>query len=413
MAFTGATSGLAAGAQTNDTVLDYAQEVNYGVPPSGNYQLMRITGETLTSSQTTARPDEINSVKEVTQSVVTQVQASGSISGALSSQTFDDMLSAVMGNDTGNILKKYLPADKVFILAPKDSANSGQDSLWCGDSKNGGVNGFFSEYNAGNTITITDGNSGKYYSSVITQISMNGTTALFSPGSLWLDKSVTLSGKSTVSVAGIVNGNIDKTYTFRKKLLSGWLMYSGSLVTQVQIQLQQGQFGTVSVDVTSKSETRSPSDVSSGSLAAPTGKVHNTVKNFLGVTIFGKAPAGCVTNCSITLARDGSGNDYGNGHADACGARSGSFTASGSIEFYFRTWDEYDAMLAGTQGPIVIKSVDDDGNGYDFMFLNAALRNGKVNTSQKNQTVKATFDIEGNPLPGGATFAIWRITPTA
>lgn len=413
MAFTGATSGLAAGAQTNDTVLDYAQEVNYGVPPSGNYQLMRITGETLTSSQTTARPDEINSVKEVTQSVVTQVQASGSISGALSSQTFDDMLSAVMGNDTGNILKKYLPADKVFILASKDSGNSGQDSLWCGDSKNGGVNGFFSEYNAGNTIAITDGNSGKVYSSVITQISTNGATALFSPGSLGLDKSVTLSGKSTVSVAGIVNGNIDKTYTFRKRLLSGWLMYSGSLVTQVQIQLQQGQFGTVSVDVTSKSETRSPSDVSSGSLAAPTGKVHNTVKNFLGVTIFGKAPAGCVTNCSITLARDGSGNDYGNGHADACGARSGSFTASGSIEFYFRTWDEYDAMLAGTQGPIVINSVDDDGNGYAFTFLNAALRNGKVNTSQKNQTVKATFDIEGNPLPGGTTFAISRITPAA
>ncbi|GAN61606.1 hypothetical protein ACI01nite_25010 [Acetobacter cibinongensis] len=413
MAFTGATSGLAAGAQTNDTVLDYAQEVNYGVPPSGNYQLMRITGETLTSSQTTARPDEINPVKEVAQSVVTQVQASGSISGALSSQTFDDMLSAVMGNDTGNILKKYLPANETFVLVSKDAGNSGQDSVWCGNSTSGAVNGFFSEYNAGNAVAITDANSGKVYSSVITQISADGATALFSPGSLGLDKSVTLSGNSTVSVAGIVNGNIDKTYTFRKKLLSGWLMYSGSLVTQVQIQLQQGQFGTVSVDVTSKSETRSTSDVSSGSLPAPTGIVHNTVKNFLGVTIFGKVPAGCVTNCSITLARDGSGNDYGNGHADACGARSGSFTASGSIEFYFRTWDEYDAMLAGTQGPIVIKSVDDDGNGYAFTFLNAALRNGKVNTSQKNQTVKATFDIEGNPLPGGTTFAISRITPAA
>lgn len=415
MAFTGATSGLAAGAQTNDTRMDFALETLYATPPTGNYQALRITGESFSRAQTTSRPQEINGLKQVSQSVITQVQASGTISGALSSGTFDDLIAGVMGADWGTIMPIKAPAGAVIQVMSKDPNNGGNDSVWIHETAGPGVSGAFNGVPAGTTIMINDVGNAKTYSSVVKSISSDGATLLCVAGSLGLPTTaVTLSADSTVSIAGIANSNIDKTFTIRKKLLGKFLHYPGSLITQVQIQLQQGQFGTISLDAICADEVKSDTDIASSVLAAPGGKVHNTVNNFLGATINGQAPAGCVTQFTCTLARDGNGNDYGNGHTSACGVRTGQFTASGTIEFYFRTWDEYDAALAGTQGPIVVKSVDDSGNGYAFFFTNAALRNASVNTSEINQTVKASFDIEGNPTEdGGPTFAIFRLTGVA
>ncbi|MPQ75080.1 phage tail protein [Acetobacter senegalensis] len=409
MAFTGATSGLAAGAQTNDTRMDFALETLYATPPAGNYQALRITGETFKRAQSTSRPQEINDLKQVSQSVVTQVQASGTVSGALSSGTFDDLIAGVMGADffTSNVLAKNGPV----TLVSKDSYRNGNDTLLY--SATGEIAG----WPKASLVRITVPSTG--FDKVLPyKIIYDGTTLGFDAGTLdplmGGKANVTLPDDAIINLNGIANSNIDKTFTIRKKLLGKFLHYPGSLVTQVQIQLQQGQFGTISIDAICADEVKSDTDIASSVLAAPGGKVHNTVNNFLGATINGQAPAGCVTQFTCTLARDGNGNDYGNGHASACGVRTGQFTASGSIEFYFRTWDEYDAALAGTQGPIVVKSVDDSGNGYAFFFTNAALRNASVNTSEINQTVKASFDIEGNPTEdGGPTFAIFRLTGVA
>lgn len=411
MAFTGATAGLAAGAQTNDTRMDFALEATYATPPKGNYQALRITGESFSRGQTTARPEEINALKEVSQSVVTQVSASGTISGALSSGTFDDLIAGVMGNDwsavsvtsTGDASREYIQcfaevntADSVAQLIVLGNASVFDSIPEAGilllNSPNNNINNLYLTYNK----------------------TLDGKRIAVPNGSLpMLSKDTILAANATVVFANIQNGNLDKTFTIRKKLLGQFLLYPGSLITQVQFQLQQAQFGTVSVDVTSANETKSTKDNAAAVLAAPSGDVHNSVNNFLGATVFGNSPAGCLTQFTCTLARDGSANDYGMGHADACGVRSGQFTASGSLEFYFRSWDEYNACIAGNQGPIIVKTVDDKGNGYAFVFLNAALRNGKVNSSQTNQTVKASFDIEGNPLNGGGTFAIFRLSGVA
>lgn len=412
MAFTGATAGLAAGAQTNDARMDVALETTYATPPTGNYQALRITGESFSRAQTTARPEEINALKEVSQSVVTQVSASGTISGALSSGTFDDLIAGVMGNDW---------ASTVFTST---GSASGAFIQWIAADNMGGHAGYkFAAISDSSFVKALPDNG-----FVILNDPTSGINNAFTPfirstdnkGIYVLDTAMASIAHDTVAPAGatmtfadITNGNLDKTFTIRKKLLGNFLLYPGSLVTQVQFQLQQAQFGTVSVDVTSANETKSTTDIAAAVLPAPSGDVHNSVNNFLGATVFGNPPAGCLTQFTCTLARDGSGNDYGMGHDDACGVRTGQFTASGSLEFYFRTWDEYNACLAGTQGPIVVKTVDNNGNGYAFVFLNAALRNAKVNSSQTNQTVKASFDIEANPVSGGGTFAIFRLSGVA
>lgn len=428
MAFTGATSGLAAGAQTNDTRMDFALETLYATPPTGNYQALRITGESFSRAQTTSRPQEINSLKQVSQSVITQVQASGTISGALSSRTFDDLIAGVMGADWAGVPMGSIPpitasAAQLIQISYNQASNTGLDAIWAHDTSGKGLPIFESWPDTGYVIISDPVNKVDLFAQYIGQANTN-STILFVKGTfasvygLIGDKGsndmLDLSAQTLVRPLDIFNSSLDKTFTIRKKLLGKFLHYPGSLITQVQIQLQQGQFGTISLDAICADEVKSDTDIASSVLAAPGGKVHNTVNNFLGATINGQAPAGCVTQFTCTLARDGNGNDYGNGHASACGVRTGQFTASGSIEFYFRTWDEYDAALAGTQGPIVVKSVDDSGNGYAFMFTNAALRNAKVNSSETNQTVKASFDIEGNPTAdGGPTFAIFRLTGVA
>ncbi|OUJ05360.1 phage tail tube protein [Acetobacter malorum] len=401
MAFTGATAGISAGAQTNDTVLDWALEATYKTPPTGNYQQGRFTAETLSRTETTARPSEINTIKEVSQSVVTQVAASGRISGALSTITYDDFLAGILGADwsIGQIVtanSKGTPPVNVSY-ASKSQFHGGRDVLAYGGFASWPKSGCVHIFDPSNNFDII-------------AVYINNNSGLeFSPGTFASVDGKSLGDGCYVKLAGIVNGNIDKTYTIRKKILGKYLMYPGSLINQVQFTFTQGQFAQVEIDVIPANEILSDTDISSGIIAAPTGNVHNTVDNFLGVSLLGVVPAGCVTSASITLARSGSKVDYGNGHADGCGAELGQLQATGSISLYFRTWDQYQAALAGTQGPVTITTVDSIGNGYEFVFLNAALRNPQLQTDSVNKTYELKLDIEGNPMPFGDTFAIFRL----
>lgn len=418
MAFTGATTGLAAGAQTNDTRMDFALEATYATPPTGNYQALRITGESFSRGQTTARPEEINTLKQVSQSVVTQVSASGTISGALSSGTFDDLIAGVMGADWLDVTVVTSKTGSLYVIQLRSDGAAGvAEGIYGYDIGGNTVSGTFSAFPNVGVVTVKAVDGGNTYNIPYFGKSADNSALSIPKGTiaaLGMKPPTVFNSGSSVTFNGITNGSLDKTFTIRKKLLGKFLLYPGSLVTQVQFQLQQAQFGTVSVDVTSANEKQSDTDIATTVLAAPSGNVHNSVNNFLGATVFGNAPHGCITQFTCTLGRDGSANDYGMGHTDACGVRAGQFTASGSIEFYFRSWDEYSACIAGTQGPIIVKTIDDSGNGYAFMFTNAALRNGKVNSSQTNQTVKASFDIEGNPTAtGDATFAIARLSGVA
>lgn len=422
MAFTGATAGLAAGAQTNDTVLDWALETTYKNPPAGSYQQGRFTAETLSRTQTTARPSEINTVKEVSQSVVTQISASGRISGALSTATYDDFLAGILGAD-------WVSAPSVMAISGGGLALSfhGGDGSWLGgaDSIIFSDKALLSKFSTGDQIVICDPKSGASIVGQCSGVDVNTTfTVQFDAGTFdpVRSKFMAAYGSKTifnfpdgvlVGKPSIINGNIDKTYTIRKKILSSWLMYPGSLINQMQLTFTQGQFAQVEVDIIAANETISQTDVASSLVRAPSGNVHNTLDNFLGVTLLGVAPAGCVTSAALTLTRNGSKADYGNGHADACGIITGQLEVSGSVSFYFRSWDQYQAALAGQQGPVILKTVDSDGNGYAIVFLNAALRNPQAQTDAVNKTYELKLDIEGNPSADGSTIAIFRLAPAS
>lgn len=313
MPYTGATAGYLAAAQSNDASIAYAMEANFGQAPTGAYQKTRFTGENFRVQNTRQRPDEINGLAEASRAVTTQKAGSGTLSGALSSGTYDDLLAAVL----------------------------------CGD---------------------------------------------------WADDAVT-------------NGDVVKTWSISEKIGAKWFLRTGALCTQAQLTFAQGGFSQAAFDFAYSDETVSDADPAASYTPAPTGLVFDTVSNFSGVQVDGSAPNGCVRQLQITLARDGAAMDYGMGHADSCGARPGEIMATGQIQIYFQDYSLYQRFLAGTSGPIAASIADAAGNGYTFTFLSATLQNPQINAGNKNTSIVATFDIEGNPQDAGGTFSIARIKP--
>jgi len=315
MANTGSTNGYLAGAQANSATIAYAMEANFGVAATGAYQRTRFTGENFRVQNSRSRPDEINLLAEGSQSVTTQRAGSGTLSGALSAGTYDDLLAAVLGNDWSN--------------------------------------------------------------------------------------------------GAVSNGTLVKTWTMIEQIGASWFQRPGAYCTRVQLTFAQGGFSQAAFDLSYADETVVNADPAASYLAAPTGAVFDTVKNFAGVLIDGAAPNGVVRQIQITLERNGGGMDYGMAQAKAAGVRPGELIASGSIQIYFRDYSLYQRFLSEEGGTISCNVVDGAGNGYTFTFLNATLQNPQINAGGKNTTIVATFDIEGNPQAGGGTFSIAKIAPAS
>lgn len=397
---TGATTGYAAGEQTNTSPVDYTQEVTYNTPPSGNYQRLRLTGESLAAQDGTATPDEINDLPEAAETILTSRSTSGSVNGALSYGTYDDFLAGILGSDwAGPLVFTSTTTNSVrpnfnMLIFPNDDGKfvsslpeSGTFRI-VSKSKGWDYTGFYSVGNDGNLHIGSD----------------------FFTKYNWNDGIVS---DAVVTVNGIVNGKIGKTYTVRKKLAGQWQVYSGLMVNQVEIQLQKGQTPTIQIDFIGSDMTITSVDVSTAVNAVTGSPIMDVVSGFLGCSIFDKIPAGCIQSATITLARDGSSKDTGMGHVGACGVQFGALKASMDIEYFFKDYTEFLAWQAGQKGPVSVGIQGSDGYGYQFVLLNGRIFNPKNPISGKNATIVTTVSVTGNPLPGGGTFAIARITPSS
>lgn len=424
---TGATTGYAAGEQTNTSKLDYAQEVTYNTAPGGTYQRLRMTGESLASQDSTSAPDEINDLPEVAETVLTGRATGGSINGVLSYGTYDDFLAGILGADwsavpMGSLSPIAASATQLIQISYGQSSNAGQDAIWVHNTTGSSLPVFKSWPNTGYIIISDPTNKVTICAQYVGQSNEN-STLLFDKGSFrsiygliggngvfgMLDLSV----QALVKPVDIINSSVGKTYAIRKKLAGEWQVFSGQMVNQVQIQLQKGQVPTVQIDFLGSDMTVTTVDVSSAVNAATTSPLMDVVGGFLGCSVFGKSPAGCIQSATITLARDGSGQDTGMGHVGACGIQFGALKASMDIEYFFKDYTEFLAWQAGQKGPVSVSIKGSDGYGYQFTVLNGRIFNPKNPISGKNATIVTTISVTGNPLPGGGTFAIARLTPTS
>lgn len=408
MANTGPTTGTSAGQDTNLSGVDYALEPIFGQAPSGLYTPLRYTSATLAPQDSESTPDEINGIPEVAQSVLTSQGTSGSIGGILSFGTFEDMLAGIFGNDfiTGTVSGNsdstkgfgYTLSDIYTGSLPnlygQDTASVAVISAWpengyvyVSDPDNG-IKGFFPYTKSGSKGVLTIQEKGAFNSFFTKDTPAGPNARMYGPS--------------------LINGSMGKTFTFRKNLLGQWEHYTGTMINQVQIQLQQGQPATIDIDLLGSSMSLSNTNIASSVAARTTSPLIDTVDGFMGCTIFGETPAGCIRSATITLSRDGSGQDYGMGHTGACGLRFGSFKAAMELEYFFKSYDQFTAWAANKSGLVSVAVQGSDGNGYQFAALNGIIRNPKTPISGKNQTVVATVSVTCNPQAGGGTFAIYR-----
>lgn len=394
MAFSGATAGFFAGAQANDTRLSYACEETYGVAPSGAYQRLRLTGESFRRQNSRQRPEEIDPHWEASQAVTTQQTVGGTLSGALSFGSYDVLLACACSGVQNN----------KSVMLPQDTRMNLDAFSWSG----------------GKIVLATPGkkiwNTLPDTGFVRLRSPVDKIDAIFpykasedfiEPGEgIFATGKGLLNAGAAVSCPCIVNGATFSSLTFIEQLGETLLVRTGGFVKQIQISIAQGQFATISADLDFRDEQYMASSPASELLPPNDNFILDPVKGWGSLWLDRKQVTAPIRQFQLTITRDGAGQDFAMGSAAAVGQRPGSFMVSGQIQLFFRDSAEYKKFQDDWQGTVQVLLKDRNGNGYGLTFYKASLQNPQINAGSKNSTIMATFDIEGNPRPGGGTFAL-------
>ncbi|WP_336761217.1 phage tail tube protein [Asaia sp. VD9] len=396
MPFTGATAGYQAGVQANDTRLAFAREITYGVAPSGSYQRLRLTGENFRRQKARQRPEEIDPHWESSQAVTTQQSVGGTLSGALSFGSYDALFACACAGTTAD-QAVHVPAGVPLAFGVEDwekrgiaVATSGH-RLW-GDLSSAGFIRLASASGKLNKVT-------PYLKGVAADY-------IAAPFDIFPTLPAAISDGATATASVIINGSTFNSLTLIEQLGDDVLVRTGGFVKQIQLSIAQGQFATFSADMDFRDEQHLAVSPATNLLAPTDSFVLDPVSGWGAIWVDGKKIDAPIRQFSCTLTRDGASQDYAMGSDKAAGQQPGSFTASGQMQLFFRDFTEYQRFQDDWQGPVQVLLKDRKGNIYGLTFFSATLQNPQVNAGSKNSTIVATFDIEGNPQPGGGTFSL-------
>jgi Phage tail tube protein len=89
------TTGYSAGVETNSVILSYIKETAYGTAPASAAKQLRFTSESLASTKSRQRATEVDATRQAADQVTTQFSAGGTINGALSIGTYDDLFASL------------------------------------------------------------------------------------------------------------------------------------------------------------------------------------------------------------------------------------------------------------------------------------------------------------------------------
>lgn len=395
-----ATAAYAAGLEANNAQISYAPEATWGQAPATTFQAIRFTGETLTGTKTRTRPQEINGTREAAAAVTTQESAGGQINFALSYGTYDDLLASALGADW--------QAFQVIAGVAADVAFTGPSKILISTTA-----GKYANINVGQFVRqlgfTNPANNGIF--KVIQKVSPQQIQLSSAANCVTETPTGTL---AQLRASAITNGILFKSLYLQERFASAvWLAYPGAYVTAFTLTGGIGQYLSGSFTVAAKSQSKAVADASTGGiLAAPSGRVHDPVGNFVGTWWNGVPIAAVVESFTVTGTNDGAAADYGLGSPLAAGMRGGTMLVSGKLKLYFKDFVYYDLFKAETAGALDIITSDAAGNTYVIGITNANLMNPLIQAGGVNQPVMAEFDIEGNPATGGGTIRIDRLAPT-
>jgi hypothetical protein len=382
----GSVTGYQAGIETTETQLSYVPESVWGTTPSAAFAALRTTGSSLQGSKSRTRPNEITGVRRVSSAITQQEQAGGAINFNLSYGTYDDFFAGALGND------------------------------WTAAQTIAGVSGDITVTITTNVLSSTTSN--KFQNLVEGQwIELRGFTASAGANNGYYriatktnNQSLILAGRTVASTetpagtaasvhnAGMLrNGDLVKSYTLQNRFAPTlFLRYAGSMISGFSLSGSVGQEFRGSFNIASRDEVSATTAAGNGTItAAPTGGFFDAVAAFGGVQLDDITLSAAVSSVSLNVSREGAGMDYGMGSATAQGARWGQVLVAGQIEFFFKDLTQYALFKAETRSRLSWRKRDPQGNSYIFTLPGANLMNPSIPVQGPNQTMMATFDIEG------------------
>lgn len=377
-----ATTGYAAGFAAEDTEISYAVEAAWATLPAVAFKALRHTSWNLRGQKRRGRPAEIRADRQAAAAVTLSEEAGGQLGFALSYGTYDDVLSSLYGNDWAAFTEI---ADSTIAIVAFNQLQATTPGL-------------FATVEAGQFIRLA-GFSTSTNNQIVYVIFKTSDTdiSVIAPTPLVVEAAA--AGHKIQSNGALKNGNLVKTLFMQRRFGSAmFLRYPGCFLRSGSLQAQQGQFLNGTFDFLAQDESKSTTNASTGSvLPAPTGRVHDPVGGVLGVVTNGAVQPRC-TRFSLNVTNEGAAGQYALGSAKAQGIIPGVFTVSGSAEFYFSTFDQYDQFKAETAdslGFITRSALGTYGLGLPY----ANLMNPQITAGGQGQPVMAQFDIEANPHP--------------
>ncbi len=404
-------TGFNAGLDSSDTTVRYGEEVTWDTVPAIAFQDVRLTGESFSEQKTRTRPEEIKADGFVSHALTTQVQASGGLNFALSFGTYDDLLGGLLNSafsadlavqsvlTTGTIAAASslataaVPGFSFVDITDVDNMVAGSWIRVSGFVTNASNNGLFRILavdlaNDEITIHLTAGTGG------------SGLIAESSTGS-----------EVNVQGANLRNGTSFRSYYFEKQLAAAlFLVYSGSYISDGNLNAQVGGFLEGTFNFLCASETSGTSTASTGGpTAAPTGRVIDTVVGFSNLELDGVAIAAVVQGISWTVTKNNARAQYGLGASNAQGMARGTIDVSGTMSIYFTDFTQYALYKAETDHVISFAALDDLGQGYIFTLPGATLMNPTVVAGGPDSDIVSDFELEGNEGTGAYVGVIMQI----
>lgn len=392
-------TGFNAGIDSSDVIVRYGEEVTWNTVPAIAFQEIRLTGESLSEQKTRTRPEEIKADGFVSHALTTQVQASGGINFALSYGTYDDMLSSLLNSSFSSDLAIQSVATTGIITTYDGGTTPLPNLTGAGFATNGDL---FNSVVAGQWIRVSgygNANDGLYRVTAVDaandEIQVSQTAG---NGANIIDADVSVAAEVNIQGSYVRNGVAFRSFYIEKQLSATlFLFYSGSYISDGNLTAQVGGFLEGSFNFLSASEASGSSTAGTGGpVAAPTGRVIDTVAGFSQLEVNDTAIAAVVQGISWNVTKNNARAQYGLGQADAQGMARGTIDVSGTMSVYFTDFTLYTLYKNETDQIVSFAALDDLGQGYIFTLPGVTLMNPQVVAGGPDTDVVSEFELEGN-----------------
>jgi len=408
-------TGFNAGLDSSDVVVRYGEEVTWDTVPAIAFQEVRTTGESFSEQKTRTRPEEIKADGFVSHALTTQVQATGGLNFALSFGTYDDLLGGLLNSSFSTALAIQSVATTAIFTVHTTGGTPLPNLGGSGFATNHAT--LFDLVVPGSWIRVSGyatnpGNNGLFRVTAVDttndEIQISDTAG---GGAGLVDGEVSTATEVNIQGSNLRNGVDFRSFYFEKQLAAAlFLVYSGSYINDGNLNAQVGGFLEGTFNFLCASENSGTSTAGTGpAVAAPTGRVIDTVAGFSNLEVDDAAITAVVQGISWTVTKNNARAQYGLGASNAQGMARGTIDVSGTMSIYFTDFTQYALYKAETDHIISFAALDNTGAGYIFTLPGATLMNPTVVAGGPDTDIVSDFELEGNEGTGDFVGVIMQI----